>query len=644
MKYVNLIKLLSVLVCLLVVLAACNDKSAEDTTGAATSQQTENELTTTNEETTTEETEEETTTRGPVDPVLENYFVFPQFTPPTELKEAKEIEGELVASTVNNELIIIRQAKLGFDNTVTETFTVYNTMLGKTVLTVDNTYPYGEYDAFDWNNIYDVNGKSFPESDMDVSIGGEYDYMTGSYESVYIVVKKAEFKKIDEEVREENPYGADYEVTTSYVYYDAAGTEFARSKALTPERQMTYDSSYSYALSVGDTLAIFDSATYELISVTDSMKNKVVGGFDVEVGKSGYILDAEIDGALGRTESFLEIYDLESGECTLRYRYEHSSHSSFVLNNGNVLITYTDYIDEGDVKTQPDIIWMGVEMTVDNYLLDVKTGKVEPIDFNYMPVIVLNRQEYIALGNDIMQITENVDNVMIGIELDGVRTELSDMRIMALDNDLTVSFVMDPLVPEQNPAEMLNDGGIVTLENGDYLVTLDSAATSRAIVTKDGLVRSYLKADAEVVGDFVVTPNGVYDYDMKPLFAFETDGYSFVADVCGKIIVSKLTTKIDMLHNTTEDVLEYYSLDLTESGFSPSQIFEDQTVVPDKTEDDYIVTVHNETGKYTLYNINLEHILTTSSAMYICEIDGKYTVRTERSDGYNTVSVLYTLE
>ena len=644
MKYVNVIKLLSVLVCLLVVLAACNDKSAEDTTGAATSQQTENELTTTNEETTTEETEEETTTRGPVDPVLENYFVFPQFTPPTELKEAKEIEGELVASTVNNELIIIRQAKLGFDNTVTETFTVYNTMLGKTVLTVDNTYPYGEYDAFDWNNIYDVNGKSFPESDMDVSIGGEYDYMTGSYESVYIVVKKAEFKKIDEEVREENPYGADYEVTTSYVYYDAAGTEFARSKAIAPERESVYDSQYSYALSVGDTLAIFDSATYELISVTDSMKNKVVGGFDVEVGKSGYILDAEIDGALGRTESFLEIYDLESGECTLRYRYEHSSHSSFVLNNGNVLITYTDYIDEGDVKTQPDIIWMGAEMTVDNYLLDVKTGKVEPIDFNYMPVIVLNRQEYIALGNDIMLITENVDNVMIGIELDGVRTELSDMCIMALDNDLTVSFVMDPLVPEQNPAEMLNDGGIVTLENGDYLVTLDSAATSRAIVTKDGLVRSYLKADAEVVGDFVVTPNGVYDYDMKPLFAFEADGYSFVADVCGKIIVSKLTTKIDMLHNTTEDVLEYYSLDLTESGFSPSQIFDDQTVVPDKTEDDYIVTVHNETGKYTLYNINLEHILTTSSAMYICEIDGKYTVRTERSDGYNTVSVLYTLE
>ena len=105
-----------------------------------------------------------------------------------------------------------------------------------------------------------------------------------------------------------------------------------------------------------------------------------------------------------------------------------------------------------------------------------------------------------------------------------------------------------------------------------------------------------------------------------------------------------MATRIDVLHNVAEEVLEYYVLDRTESGFYASLIFDGQTIVPEQTTDDYIVTRHNETGKYTLYNIELEHVLTTSSAMYICEIDGKYTVRTVRNDGSGTVSVLYTLE
>jgi hypothetical protein len=639
MKHLNLIKLLSVLVCLLVVLVACGEKSEpnDTTTDADTVQQTE-ELTTTAEEETTQ-AESETETRGPVDPVLENYFAFPMLTPPVELQEAVEVEGECVDRTANNELIVIRQAELGFDNKVKETFTVYNTVLGTTVLTVDNVYSYGTYDSFNWNNKYDVNGKNYPESDMEVEIVESYDYL-------YIAVKKAEFTKIDEEVREENPDGLDYKVNTSYVYYDAAGKEFARSQSMSPTYDYIYNGENSYSLTVGDTLAIFDSTTHELISVTDSMKNKVVGGFDVEIGGRGYVLDATVNGVLGYSESFLEIYDLESGACTLRYHYETSNHSAFVLNNGNVLISYASIVDEDSVNMTPDIVIMGMQMAVDNYVLDVSTGKVEQTDFNYLPYILINRDTYLQMDNDGIEITENVDNVFIGFELGQRVTEMSDMHLMALNNDLTVAFIVETLVPEQNPAYLIGAGGIITLDNGDYLVMLDSAATGKAIVTKNGRIRSYLGADAQVVGDFVVTPDGVYDYDMNEKFLFETEmaEYSFVTAIRDNIILSKTSTYIDELYDTTKEVTEYYVLDCYKNEFTATLIFEEQSIVEDQTTNDYIVTVNKETGKYTLYNINLEHVLTTSSYMNIYEIDGKYTVHTTRKTDNGMVDVLYTLE
>jgi hypothetical protein len=349
---------------------------------------------------------------------------------------------------------------------------------------------------------------------------------------------------------------------------------------------------------------------------------------------------------LGYSESFLEIYDLESGACTLRYHYETSNHSAFVLNNGNVLISYASIVDEDSVNMTPDIVIMGMQMAVDNYVLDVSTGKVEQTDFNYLPYILINRDTYLQMDNDGIEITENVDNVFIGFELGQRVTEMSDMRLMALNNDLTVAFVVDTLVPEQNPAYLIGAGGIITLDNGDYLVMLDSAATGKAIVTKNGRIRSYLGADAQVVGDFVVTPDGVYDYDMNEKFLFETEmaEYSFVTAIRDNIILSKTSTYIDELYDTTKEVTEYYVLDCYKNEFTATLIFEEQSIVEDQTTNDYIVTVNKETGKYTLYNINLEHVLTTSSYMNIYEIDGKYTVHTTRKTDNGMVDVLYTLE
>ena len=72
MKSINFIKLLSVLLCIVMLLAACGPKEKETETTANTEKENASETETVSESTTEAETEEPT--MAPVDPVIENFF------------------------------------------------------------------------------------------------------------------------------------------------------------------------------------------------------------------------------------------------------------------------------------------------------------------------------------------------------------------------------------------------------------------------------------------------------------------------------------------------------------------------------------------------------------------------------------------
>ena len=179
MKHTNWIKLLSVLLCAVMLCTACA-APAEDPAD--------------NGETTP--TVPETPMLDEVEAKLNNFFGISEVNSWKTLTTATRLDGSLVAG--NEMLIVLRNAKIDHLNKVTETFTVYNTVLQTEVLKVENTYEYGEYAEFNWDNYYydDIELK-FPESVMKVEA-------ETYYELPYIKVSRAKVTPIDKATYEEN--------------------------------------------------------------------------------------------------------------------------------------------------------------------------------------------------------------------------------------------------------------------------------------------------------------------------------------------------------------------------------------------------------------------------------------------------------
>ena len=194
------------------------------------------------------------------------------------------------------------------------------------------------------------------------------------------------------------------------------------------------------------------------------------------------------------------------------------------------------------------------------------------------------------------------------------------------------------------------------LPTGDYLVNVynqDAAASvepveAYAIVTKDGVVRSYLPIGAVIAGEYVVIGNEIYDYDMNSVFDLsdvddDENAYQYVTSVGGKIIISQEVTKIDRDSFLPTTVKIYYSLAKGENGIEKNLWIEGAEHVA--TTDDYVIMIDADNGKYTLYNAELEHILTTQGEMtiYACE-DGKYIVSTTVTTIEGSHQILYVVK
>ena len=226
MKYTNLIKLLSVLLCAIMLFTACNGggnaatdaKTGSDATtnetGSATDSGTENNA--------GDNTDAVTLPGviGPVEPILKNFFTVGTAPVWKELGVATRLDGDCVSKTEDDTVIVLRKATIDHLNNVKETFTVYNTVLATTVLTLEHSYENGNYGAFSWNRDTYSNPKLiFPDTKMKV----EVDTVSGYGEDLpYIKVSKATIVAIDEKVFEENE-GNSHEVKFAYDYYDIGG-------------------------------------------------------------------------------------------------------------------------------------------------------------------------------------------------------------------------------------------------------------------------------------------------------------------------------------------------------------------------------------------------------------------------------------
>ncbi len=634
MKYMNIIKLLSVLLCIGMLFVAC-DGAKEDGTEEASAQGSGESTVTPSDEALLESVEAK----------AENFFEILEET--GELTTAERIEGDIVSSS--GLVYIVKTEKIDTKNNVTETYDIYNANEGKIVLTKTNTYFNRKYDSFDWNylfvkeNMLLVNNgkdqigdmvpeKNYPESVLSVEIKS----ISGID---YILVRKAYIKPIPEEIREENPRGCVYEIKTAYEYYDICGnliTESSASLKVAEAYGLPISNKGVISISFGSKTACFDSESGELIAVTDNDKEHVKNAFEYENDMYGYCYLHTAGIANIGEVYFMDIYNKVSGE-TVRYSFDKNYEDCdyTFLHNGDLFIQYCNTVDEAEPY---DIV---IEKDEGNEYMQIKHVIYSPDDRKEtaveLPYYIARmttgeyREEYAlqSYGYDI-SVTENARNIAFAYSIEnGKRSNKCDMVIF--DNDMSVLFTMNDMHEDQS----LDEGyliGYIMLPGGDRIIGLDHELFDRAIIDKDGNVRSYLTEDMRVMGDYIVDSDTVYDHDMKKICDYTKKGYT-LDDL--KVVFGKLVFE-DKTDNTN------YYLGVGESGKAVLTKVLDEKGSFVSLTDEYAIFKDVETGKYTLYNESMTAVLRTNNGMFITEFDGGYLVSTSMvEENGNTRTILY---
>ena len=634
MKHMNRIKLLAVLLCALLLLTACsaNNETAPE---AETDPNVDTEA----------EDETDAPAIGPVDPVLKNFFTFTSVSANKVLAEATRVEGDLVAQSANGTVIVMRTSKVDAMNHATETFTVYNAQLGKAVLTTTNSYTYrGDYDAFDWDHPCATSPSvSYPERKMDVRMLN-FDVYT------LVEVAKATITPINGD-KQVDYHGAStgtyvetvdfYDIVTTFEYYDVAGQKVAESGSRSGISNVRY-SQAGVTVTVAGANVLLDGESGTAISVTDSDSGIFHIGYSAETERYGYYLYQSQPAPNGTNCSFLEVYRKSNHSLVTRYYLEScDTYNAYVLQNGDVLIQCSSRVDKESGKPY-DVIVNNEKYTVDTYILDVPSGTVKEISTDYYFQAIWNREDFTELHNleaKGIYVTENAVNICVAIPIGGERFDQNEAELVVINNDGSVMFVGDKIIPEHLISIMHgNPMGFSILKNGDYLVELGSDVDAdRAIVTVEGRVRSYLKSDAVIAGDYVVLPTGIYDYDLNCLYDFDANDVNLEAVIGEQILVT----------TGTPDPMQsgdlYWALQRVDGVFVMNSAFDGVIVELVEKGNDYVIVREISDGKYILYNVELSHVLTTQSGMDVVYLEDHYVVATTIYTSTGAIPVFYAL-
>ena len=647
MKYMNIIKLLSVLLCIGMLFIACDKgDTAQGTDEVVTGEPTETEVTT--DEMTEEMTEEitEEALLENVEPKFEKFFEI-LTDEGVELTTATRIDGEVHSYDSYGNIIVVKNSDIDTKNNVVETFSVYNTMIGEMVLTTTNTYFNGNYSMFDWDDIMvkedivfvdngygyvqsDITAK-YPESIMDVSVN-EY------WEIVYITVKQAKITPIADEVRDENPEGCVYEIETVYTYYDVYGNLITQSNSAVDVdynyNVMLISGSDDYIINFGAVVAYFDGETGKLIKTFALDNEKVIGPYILETEKYGYYrgYSSSVAG-LGYTGS-LYVVDKATGEMTHHFYFDNNYQiaDSFILHNGDLLVQYINVVEHDDAydyyDSESDSYY-----EIAHVIFSADDGVTTKIEFPYYIRNLSHGQDFAEmydLEDSNIGITENARNIGYVYAINN--RILGELDLMVFDNDMSVLYSLERIVPE-HAFNIDSPFGFELLANGDYLVDLNGIVATKAIVKADGTVRAYLDYDMHVAGGYVYDDDYVYDYDLNKVFELRYAEYSVVGEIFGELVLSKRWDDTDYISLYTLEEQEY------EEILSPSLWIASEVQLETVT-DEYMIVRRSSDDKYVLYNEKLQEILVTYNVMNMVEYNGGYLVSTY-IEGYY---VLYAID
>lgn len=643
MKYINLIKLLSVLLCMVMLLTACNNGKTEETT----SEQTTEETTETTSETATEqitETERPDDVYVEVAPEFDNFIKFEYEIDWQELSDVKRVDD--IIDIIDN-FAVIRDATLDNEGTVTEIYKVLDLITSNVVLEKSHQYKYREnYDIFDWNYVDALS--NYLESVMYVDlIDLDYTYI--------IHVAHAEFTVTEEETLCDGTAERVYETNFTHEYYDMSGAMIVATDSMEYGISIDYSASSieRICLRCGVKKMFIDTETGLLISTVNE-NQAVLGNFDYENDRYGYFFDNYSNTGINDDTYYFEVYRKFTGELKRYYLSSdwQDNECIGVLKNGDVVVQLRCEVpDEKGVEY--DVLSGEIKYDLKTYIYDVSEGECREIDLNYMLEAVYEQEKFYEMFHmekSGVSFTDKAWNVAVAYPVKNKKVESAS--VVVFNDCMDVIFELDPIAPDhyisvyQSTFSEYWSLGMKVLKNGDILIDVgtyeltdfDRNYIYYAIVTSEGEVRCYLPEGYSVVGECIVSDKNMYDFDMKPIFSFEDEEMTVKGVIGEKIIVSKTVVEWERIHGETfqkVEKTEYYALSVTDGAINKTRVFEDEMLAEmdygsDCIAKDYVITcsedLYNGIRKYTLYNADLEQLLTAHGYIYVYPMEEGYLV------------------
>ena len=413
-------------------------------------------------------------------------------------------------------------------------------------------------------------------------------YSLNSDTSCYVELNEYYFTVVEH-------YFGEIETKTTYEYYSykansnpfyvdivSAEDEF---DGVYGEEIDSYDGVAYYKLSIGDRVFIFAPETYELIFA--DMDAKVFAdrpSFDVTNDTYGYIY----------TGDKIYVYDLSKWiDCV--YVYEIPSYADefdwYVLANGNILFQMTIELNNSAVSY--DFLEYGSKYDLVTALIDLDAKSVKEVEFGYY-ISGVQTDNYPSI------IKDTTPNLAVVYSIVNDRVDSSAMKILALDNDLTVLYDFDQTLDLSAYANIVAVGeNLFMVERylgGQYVTE---------IVNEKGEHVNYLPESAYYNGVWVEYNGKYYNVKMELILDPEADGYYAVSYGARYVILEK--------YNEETEVYDYFCFNGTGS---PKKIQED-IVSYDWHELGYVLVVKivddedNDAYEYRLYGTNQKLIATS---------------------------------
>ena len=255
---------------------------------------------------------------------------------------------------------------------------------------------------------------------------------------------------------------------------------------------------------------------------------------------------------------------------------------------------------------------------VDTFLLDVSTGKVAPVEFNYLLTSSKTKDELDSTVNGVdVSLTDNVRNIGGAYAFDKKGGE-DTATVLFFDNLLNVNFSIDGF---KFAPEMKTDEIVKVFSDGSMLVNLDSDVAEQAIIDKDGKL-TYLPEGAFVIGENIVIGNEVYDLELNnirsisdswlPRF-YDDDELEAGAQVnceligfCGMNAIYEVSGWEPVYDEDDDDRIDhverFYFVCVVDFNSGNYTKYENTTVEREKVTEDYFMFFDEEVKEYVIFD------------------------------------------